>query len=457
MSQTWTVQQVMDLAPDASSQKAGQGLAKAGKWSLLEGDGKALWGEIKGSGKKPYQTRIDLGEPAFKCSCPSRKFPCKHALGLFLIHAESPKAFRAGTPPDWVADWLSGRAGRAAKKAERAEKKRETAADPAAQAKRVAAREKKIAAGLDELQTWLADLLRRGLATARAEPFSLWENMAARLVDAQAPGLARLVRQLGEVSMSGPGWDSRLLAAIGRLHLLIEGYRRIERADDELQAELRAAVGWTVGQDELAALPGVKDTWLVLGQQVEEEDRLRAQRTWLWGLETGRPALVLHFAAGTQPLDASLVVGTKFAAELVYYPGAAGLRAMVRERTGAAEANAVLPAPATIAEALALYGRALARVPWLERWPLAVGELQPDVTLSPEGEAWLLRDAAGAVLPLEPRFAQGWELLAVSGGHPIAVFGEWSGEALLPLSAAAEARFFAVGKRADQPTLARVA
>ena len=43
-----------------------------------------------------------------------------------------------------------------------------------------------------------------------------------------------------------------------------------------------------------------------------------------------------------------------------------------------------------------------------------------------------------AVLLVRPR---GWHLLAASGGQPLAVFGEWDGEALWPLSAMAEGRF----------------
>ena len=41
----------------------------------------------QGSAASPYQTGIDLSEPAFQCTCPSHKFPCKHGLGLFLLLA----------------------------------------------------------------------------------------------------------------------------------------------------------------------------------------------------------------------------------------------------------------------------------------------------------------------------------------------------------------------------------
>lgn len=454
MGANWTAGQVIELAPDASSEKAGRGLAKAAKWSLLGCSERAVWGEIKGSGKKPYQARIDLSEPAFKCSCPSRKFPCKHSLGLFLVYAEDARAFTEGAPPDWVVDWLDGRDNRAEKKAERAEKKKEAAADPEAQAKRTAAREKKIAAGLDELEVWLADLLRRGFAGLGAESYSFWDGMAARMVDAQATGLARQVRELGEIVSSGEGWEARLLAAIARLHLVVSGYRRIDGLEPALRDDLRAAVGWTVAKDDLADLPGVADEWTVLGQRVEEEDRLRAQWNWLWGSKSGRPALILNFAAGNQPLDASLMPGTRFQGELVFYPGGLALRALLRDRTGDTEPAAGMPAASGVADALRGYGAALSRAPWLDRWPLAVAGVRP---VRRADGVWLLTDEAGAALPIDARFSHVWELLAIGGGEPLDVFGEWSGDSLHPLSAAAGERFFVASRGHTGAALTRVA
>ena len=99
MSTPWTREQVSSMAPDAASMKSAQKLAHAAKWQTLGRSETALWGEIKGSGKNPYQARIDLGEPAFKCSCPSRKFPCKHALGLAMIYATDTGALSVADPP----------------------------------------------------------------------------------------------------------------------------------------------------------------------------------------------------------------------------------------------------------------------------------------------------------------------------------------------------------------------
>jgi uncharacterized Zn finger protein len=59
--------------------KAAQSVAKVGKWQSLGRSERVLWGECYGSGVNPYQVRVDLEDAACKCSCPSRKLPCKHA------------------------------------------------------------------------------------------------------------------------------------------------------------------------------------------------------------------------------------------------------------------------------------------------------------------------------------------------------------------------------------------
>jgi hypothetical protein len=442
MPPTLTADQILALAPDSASAKAGQGLASPRKWAALGSSERAAWGECQGSGREPYRTQIDLNEPAFRCSCPSRKFPCKHGLGLLLMLASQPAAFTQGAPPPWVAEWLAKRD----QSAQQRTVKQDRAAAPAdagaqkqraaAQARSVAAREAKVAAGVEELGRWLRDMVRQGLASAQGRPYSSWEAIAARMVDAQAPGLARLIRDLAGVPASGEGWQERLLERLTRLFLLIEGYQHLDRLPPEEQTDVRATVGWPLNQDELLAMSGVRDRWLVVGQHVEDEEQLRVLRTWLWAAGAGRPALALAFAAPGQPLDRSLVPGTALDAELVFFPGAHPLRALVKRRHGPPGPLDGMPGNG-IGAATAAYAAALARSPWIERFPLALAGVTP----LRDGERWLVRDADGLALPLARRFARGWRLVALSGGRPLALFGEWDGDALLPLSAWAEGRF----------------
>ena len=318
MQGTWTADKILALAPDAGSAAAGKGLAAARKWVSMGTDDRAVWGECQGSGKDPYKTQIDTLEPAFKCSCPSRKFPCKHALGLFLLAAQ-PGVVAQSTAPAWVSDWLAGRAQKAEK---RATKPEAAPVDAAAQAKRAAERSAKVAAGLKELSLWTKDLVRGGLAAAQAKPHAFWEAPAARMEDAQAKFVADRLRDMAGLPATGDGWPDRLLLALGRLHLLVEAYGRIDALPPDAQADVRSQIGWTLKEDEvLAGGEIVRDRWAVLGAKVDVENNRRQSRTWLRGQSTGRPALLLAFAFGAAVLEPGPPQGTEFDADLSFYPG----------------------------------------------------------------------------------------------------------------------------------------
>jgi hypothetical protein len=443
MPAQWTVDQVLALAPDTASAKNGRGLAIRQKWVSLGQQQSVIWGECQGSGKNPYRTQIDLSEPTFRCSCPSRKFLCKHGLGLFLLLAEQPGEMVETDPPAWVAEWLASRSQRSEKQAEKQAKRQEQAADPIAQAKRAAERQRKVSAGIQELRLWLEDRVRQGLATLPQESYQMWDTIAARMVDAQAPGLARQLRELAGIVHTGANWSDRVLERLGRLYLLIEGFERIETLPTAVQADLRTQFGWSLNQEEILTGQTHADLWLVVGQRTEEEERLRTRRTWLYGIATHTFALLLDFAHGHQPFEQSLLPGTCLEAELVFYSSAYPLRALIKTRQESVALPKPPPGIESITEALSTHSKALASCPWLERFPLLLQGMIP----RQEETGWLLQDQQGVVLPLSRRMeaTQGWQLLALSGGYPLSVFGEWDGTFLTVLSVWIEDSYYGFG------------
>ncbi len=373
MASAWSPEQVLRLAPDAGSAKSGKDLATPRKWVSLGCNDDVLWGECQGSGASPYQTKIELTEPAFHCSCPSRKFPCKHALGLFLLWAGQPQSLAQGAPPAWVTSWLEARSQRAEKKAAKEQEKQEkiergeAVGDESARAKRQAARMQKLAAGLDELALWLSDLVRHGLASVQNQPPSFWEERARRLIDAQAPGAARRLLRVAALPMVGDGWQAGLLEHLARLHLLIEGFRHVDTLAPGLQADLRTALGVTADLDEVRAGPGVRDVWLVVGHRVVSDTldaRLNIHRTWLIGRDSKRPALLLDFIHQSQAaagLENALPPGTSLDAELAFFPGTVPLRAVIKQRHATPEPLDSLPGQTTIAASYGSFVDALAR------------------------------------------------------------------------------------------------
>lgn len=433
-------EQILALAPDAVSAKAGSQLAAPAKWGALGLDGHAMWGECQGSGKVPYRTQIDLGEPAFKCSCPSRKFPCKHGLGLYLLHAAQPALFGENEAPQWVKDWLDSRQARREKKEEKAaDQSPEAAAASAAQArKREDKRARNIANGLADLQTWLDDLARDGIATVRERGPGFWEGMAARMVDAQAGAIGNRLRRASGLCFqsANPDWERQLGSELASLYMLCQAHARLDALPAPLQADVRTLVGWSVAQESVLAEPEIADRWQVLAQSTEDEGRVRARTTWLRGATSGRWAMLLHYSAGGQGFEVSLAAGTEFDGALCFYPGAWPLRALIKEQSGTRPLGAMAPAPGLDA-ALDEHAGALAVQPFIDRYPLLLDAVVPD-----SASRSALRTADGRLLPLHAAFRHALHLLALSGGHPLTVFGEWDGVCLLPLSVWQDGRLF---------------
>ncbi|MFE8960476.1 SWIM zinc finger family protein [Streptomyces iakyrus] len=432
----WTADQVLALAPDAASRKAGSKLGAAGPWSEAgSSDEGTVWGLCKGSGSKPYQTVVDIADaagPAYKCSCPSRKFPCKHALGLLLLWTADEAAVPPGQAPEWAAQWTARRRERAeAKQAGAGSGAPSGSGDPEAARRRAERRAERVSAGAVELEQRLVDLLRGGLATAEQSGYGLWEETAARMVDAQAQGLASRVRELGAIPSTGPGWPVRLLEECALLHLLGRGWQRRDRLPAGLAATVRSRIGLPSSADG----PPLRDHWLVLAQYDTTDPRLTTRRIWLHGAASHRTVLLLSYGAAGRAPELALPVGLSLEAEVSAYPGAGQPRVALGEQFTLPAPAATRPPGMTTAQAAARYGDALREDPWLESVPVTLDRVVP----TPDGDSWQLADADGdAALPLTPaaRSRPGlWRLVALSGGAPVRVFGECGHQGFTPLTA----------------------
>ncbi|MFD4322089.1 SWIM zinc finger family protein [Streptomyces sp. NPDC058548] len=432
MGVRWTVEQVLALAPDDASRRAGSKLGTAGPWSGRGSGEGAVWGLCKGSGRVPYRTVVDTTGPAYLCECPSRKFPCKHALGLLLLQASDGTESEETAAPDWAGRWLAARRTRAASAARGTEGGGAGGpADPEAARRRAERRAARITSGADELEQRLADLLRGGLAAAEQRGYGLWEETPARMVDAQAPGLAGRVRELGAIPGSGPGWPVRLLEECALTHLLDRAWLTADRLPAPFATTVRTRVGLPAPVDGVP----VRDHWLVLAQYDAADARLTTRRIWLHGAASGRTALLLSFGAAGRAPQLALPVGAVLDGELTPHAGSGQLRAEPGERFVPVEGPAAPPPGGPVGAALDAYGRALREDPWLDSWPVTLSGVVP----ARAEYGWQLADTDGReALPLTPA-AQSrpglWRLVALSGGAPVTVFGECGHRGFTPLAA----------------------
>lgn len=172
----------------------------------ITADRTLIYGDCKGSGKEPYHTSVDVSGDSVisRCSCPSRQFPCKHALALMLDFA-SGRTFETGDVPEDIA-----------RKREKIEKREEKAKQEAsadvspkseeelqkeAQKKKASAdsaAKKKIARqmeGLSLVSDFTNEMLSAGLGTVNSGSVSKYKDLTKQLGDYYLNGLQLLLQR----------------------------------------------------------------------------------------------------------------------------------------------------------------------------------------------------------------------------------------------------------------------
>jgi hypothetical protein len=468
MTGTLTKDKIEQLAPDQASLAAALKLMKPAKWPTLAHDesGELMWGECQGSGAAPYRVIVSAGDLGYKCTCPSRKFPCKHVLAVMWTHCDRPERFERGQFPDWVQEWQSRRrpktGGLAAAMAAAgvteggqkaslsvalAEAEPEKPNDPKAAARAEAQRarlreerEAAVLAGLDDLDRWILDQLNLGLAAFAQRGAQNIKTLTTRLVDAKAPGLAGRLEALSVDIFRTPeqARGDLLFERLATLVLISSAYRNQAKLSPSLQADVRRVTGWSQRRDELLAdpnAPRLSGDWIVAATRSEiQPDKLRRLETWLLHTSpaaTPNVALLIDFVpVSGGPSSSPFIAGETISAEVVFYPSATPLRALLATQVPTPTAAVWPEFSPGLGAALDAYDLALAQQPWIDSWPLRAKALTVE-RLSPHHLA--LVDSDGIRLPLDR--AQTDALTPLLGLDPLSALFVWDGHAAMLLAA----------------------
>ena len=406
-------------------------MASSRRWRTLESDGNITWGEARSRSTRWYKSAIDLSKTPVKtyCNCPSRYKPCKHTLALVLLLQNQSGAFRITEhQPAWVKERLYApppsveeTEAREAERTRQRQKERE---------KRLL----KMQAGFVDLERQLTDLARMGLSGVKNQNPEFWQQLAARMTDAQLKGVGNRLLHI-ERQTDTPDWHLQATREFAEIYLLARGFRQMEYLPAPLQDELLTNAGINFRKNDLILEPIVTDDWLVSGQtEGTDDDRLFWRRTWLYGEHSRRFALVLEFAFGRAAYEHHFTTASVIRGDLVYYPAAFPQRAFPLDWK---RVDAQIHWP-TLADWDALtekYAAALGKNPWLKLLPACVAEVVPVMI---EAERLQLIDRKGKAIETIGSQEMNWKLLACSGGHPLVVFGEWDGWKFRVLSALLE-------------------
>ncbi|WP_417748221.1 SWIM zinc finger family protein [Rosistilla oblonga] len=248
-------------APNSSAISNGRGLLVKGKFVALHksDDDTILFGECSGSGRTNYHCSCDFitpGKVTYRCSCPSRQFPCKHCIGLMYAFTDGKPFTVASVPEDLAA--------KREKLEQRVEKKKADATKPRKVNK--SALKKKIQAQLDGLtllEQLTHELIRTGMGNTNAKTAKNIEQQAKQLGNAYLPGAQSALHAYTKLfSGDDGGFDSSVapqqreaiysqaLDQLTQLNALIKNgrsYLNDRLADPELAAETQSTIAAWLG------------------------------------------------------------------------------------------------------------------------------------------------------------------------------------------------------------------
>ncbi len=186
-------QQIGALAPNANALSNGRKISSGGGFvsRMRSEDDTFYMGECKGSGKSNYVVSADFVEddkPVFRCSCPSRQFPCKHSLAL-MFEMAAQKDFPVGDIPKDILEKREKKQAREAKKTDPSEAKKPVSEKSSRAGK--AARTKKIKKqleGLGLMKQMTDQLMNTGLSSMGSVSLKNYRDLAKQLGDYYLPG-----------------------------------------------------------------------------------------------------------------------------------------------------------------------------------------------------------------------------------------------------------------------------
>ena len=311
-------------APNPAAAENGRKLSKKGSFSALcrTEDSTLYWADCAGSGKNPYRVSIDWTQPdapVCRCSCPSRQFPCKHALGL-MFEMLAGRTFEPAEMPQDIAEKRAKQAARAAKMEAGGD------APPKPKKPNAAAQKKKLAKqleGLDMAERMVSDLLSSGLGALGGASAQSYDKLAKDLGSSYLTGPQTAFTRIALTVRAVQKSPEQAQAAYGEaLRILIALRSTIKKSRAFLQEKLDAkdftaedsvlfeALGGVWRLEDLRAIgsfrEGVRLVQLAFDVSSDEARREYVERGWWLDLDSGslfqtrnlRPFKALKYVKG---------------------------------------------------------------------------------------------------------------------------------------------------------------
>ncbi|TAF34605.1 MAG: SWIM zinc finger family protein [Cytophagales bacterium] len=414
------------FADEANLARAAK-LAHAKSWFELGFNKQAAWGLCTSSGSVPYHVCMSLnGDLKSSCSCPSRIYPCKHVVALFLLFCAQGMQTVDSPQPIWVGDLLQKWQDSSEKKLSPKEETLQTTVHSAPSESRI----QNIKSGFLKFKLWLEDTSSIGVAELLNKPIAFWTEPAMLLNDAQAGAVANKIKSMAKNIR--PDSPKVLIHQLGYLSFLIDFWLNSSPADLETAYDLWASVGISVKKEQVLQSKSLEDTWCLVGSTLDDApDSMRLQRSWYYGVKHKRFAAFWDFKHTSLDFEPHLaMLGKGFSGKAYFFPSQYPLRAIFEPSKVSENLEIKLSGYTSISSALADFKASFLKQPFLNTFPMCLEAVYFLYT----GSEYVLKDHNAHYLPISDRFNAHFELWLQGGEQAIKLFGEWNGHTFLPLT-----------------------
>lgn len=397
------------------------------RWKTIELLDQTVVGEVRSKGATYFKTTVNLTHLHSYCTCSNRTAPCLHVLGiLLLINQASSKIETRATAEELTLKPASELVALGANFPFSSTQEERAVLQQKNKDKRI----ESILGGHADLRQWLDFLMRKGLIELQESGEQNMEAIATRLTDAKMGAAAKQVRLLAD-KLTGLDWRTATRDAVVQLQLISKGLEYFDRLSTNEQKELLSIVGVNTKKAEVLAGKAFTDEWLVLGVERWNEDRLKAQKIYVYGRQTKRTAYALEFAFGGQPLPLEeWEFGKTYLADLYYYPSLVPRRAAFAHAAPKPFGKWELRGYRLFTDLRQKWATLIGQFPLLDAIPIWMLEVVPKFA---DEQFWAV-DQEGLGVPLKIEEDTGWKLLTHALDEPLKLFCIWDGKQLEPIS-----------------------
>lgn len=286
-------------------------------------------------------------------------------------------------------------------------------------------KEQKLLEAVSLFNSWLDELLIAGISQLQHDPVKLNE-IASRMVDYGAPGIARKLRMIPERIAKGSNWMEFTFQQLGEFYFVINSFKNIVALNDFEKEDLLSYCGIPFTKTSFSESSFYTDDWLYLGTVSENEDKLIVNRNWFYGLNCKSCVLFLEFQFNRFVPIKQFKYGFIYKSAVQFYPSASPQRIKEIQSESSYLAAEYSIKSQTIETALDLYCERISINPLLKQDCFILNS----VNFTLHQETWYLKSESGQLIRLANSITEIQELLTYTANVRNFIIGEYENNSL---------------------------